>query len=215
MLIKKRNSIGQVLVVTALLSMTLVAPCIAKDMGQIGQVYKIAERDGIEELKDMASHVDIDAIGKQAGKEVQGTLNGSSGFSEVTRHRSTSSSTRTVDVSYTLEEDVPDPKNPDRIMYPKGFRFNPLPYIEGDIPVLFIDLSDKKQMAWLKKNPLLADDNLVILATGGGFEKTAKALGRPFYYATARLVERLQIRSVPSLAKRAGDYMEVTEYAVQ
>lgn len=184
----------------------------AGNLGQFGKVYAIAEKDGITEMQELASQVDVAALQKQALADYRRTMNGT-GFSEVHLKRAKADASRQVDMTYTLDIDIPDPKDLDRIMYPKGFRFNPLQYIDFTSQVLFIDMGDKKQVAWLKKSKLLDRDDLIIVLTGGGYEKTAKQLGRPFSYATTKLIDRFKINVVPSLAFRNGDNMEVREYA--
>lgn len=186
---------------------------------QVGKTYPIAERDAVIEFKEMATEKSskIKTEANLAGKKAEHDL--AQGGSEVSLPGASKTNKRLVDVSFTLDIDIPDPQNPKRVLYPKGFKFNPLQYVTYEAPtILFIDGSDKRQVVWAKTRSGLIRNNgserVILILTGGGAAAVSRKLGVNATYAQKTLVERLDVRVVPSIVRRAGNMMEVEEIAI-
>jgi conjugal transfer pilus assembly protein TraW len=202
---------------TALLISTLVltlAPLSqgwAKDLGTFGAVYPIAEPDSLAELKEKAAkvdwkrHLDREKLTRKVRNYKPSDLKR---LPATARDRAFLS-----DLSYTLDVDIPDGKR--GILYPKGYTFNPLDYIQMRRTIVVIDGKDRRQVEWFRKSPWFKDLNAMLLLTDGRYFPLGDRLRRPVFYANALIVERLGLRAVPSVARQKGRYMEVREYAVQ
>ena len=127
--------------------------------------------------------------------------------------RATRDRVRLVDISYTLDFDIPDGKG--NILYPKGFTFNPLDYIVYPRTIVVINGSDRKQVEWLKKSSYLKNLSTVLLITDGSYYDLATELGMAVYYANSLIVERFNLMSVPRIIVQKNNLLEVTEVNVE
>ncbi|RMG66749.1 MAG: hypothetical protein D6710_12230 [Nitrospirae bacterium] len=188
---------------------SLVLPAYARD---IGKTYPIAEKDALKEIMERVKEVDWEKFWKEK-REI------------IRRYRpddivelpvAEKTQTFTVDMSYTLDHDIPDGKGglpvQTGILYPKGYTFNPLDYVFYPLTLVVIDPTDKRQIQWFKK---IDRDNIKLLITNGDYIEVSKKLNRPVYYLTETISKRLKLRAVPSVVVQKGNVMEVTEYAVR
>lgn len=189
--------------------MLLCAPALssAKNLGIVGKTYPFAEHDALAEIEERARKVDWN-------KQLAGLKKRLVKFRPETPDlpRVVADRVRLVDPTYTLEVDVPDPRNPSQILYPKGFTFNPFQYMTMPGCVVFVDVGDKKQLAWLQKNKLVREGSTRVLLTGGDTGQMEEMFRRPFFYADDILVDRFGIMAVPSTACQKGASIEVHEF---
>ena len=179
-------------------------------IGSVGATYSFAEKDALSEIEARAKQIDWQAAFAHIKKQgMNFKPKDAKKLPKAERHL-----VRQVDMTYTLDVDIPDPKNPSRILYPRGFSFNPLQYATLPVQMVFIDTSDRRQMKWLKSSPLAADPLTVVALTGGDVEKTEKLIGRAVFFADSVLGDRFDIRVVPSIARQNGLIMEVEEIYV-
>jgi len=190
----------------------LLAPSLtfAKDLGTVGKTYAFAERDALAEVQERVKHVDwkkqmdgLRASGRKIVKE------------QLDIPRATADRVKVVDATYTLETDVPDPRNPSRVLYPRGFSLTPLQYMTLPGCVVFVDGDDRSQRDWLKSSGYGADSTAMIILTGGDLPREEKSFQRPLYFADSALIERFGIAAVPSVACQKGESFEVQEIKVR
>ena len=94
----------------------------AKELGNFGMTYRIAERDALTEIEERAKQVDWHKVlDKRKIENYQGPPD------RVRLPRAKRNRSFQVDMTYTTEIDVPDGKG--GILYPTGYTFNPLDYI--------------------------------------------------------------------------------------
>ena len=190
----------------ALGALFAVAAAEAKTVGVLGKVYPIAERDALEEIEERARQVDWPSI--LAGERPESFRPPNLvRLPRVNRGRSF-----LVDMTYTLDFDIPDGKG--GILYPKGYRFNPLDYIPFNQTLVIIDGDDSEQVEWLQGSPLAHRPDTLILLTGGNFAGVGEGLGRAVFYAMRPVIERFQLKGVPSVIRPKGRFMEVEEIEV-
>ena len=190
----------------ALGALFAVAAAEAKTIGVLGKVYPIAERDALEEIEERARQVDWPSL--LAGKRPENFRPPNLvRLPRVNRGRSF-----LVDMTYTLDFDIPDGKG--GILYPKGYRFNPLDYIPFNQTLVIIDGDDSEQVEWLQGSPLAHRPDTLILLTGGNFAGVGEGLGRAVFYAMRPVIERFQLKAVPSVIRPNGQFMEVEEIEV-
>lgn len=186
---------------------TFPALASARVMGTAGATYPIAEKDALTEIEEKARKVDWQ--GEFARAKSQADRFRPDDLKRLPR--AAKHAVRAVDMTYTLEDDIPDPRNPGRSLYPRGFRFNPLDYLSLPGVIVFLDASDRRQVDWLRASPFAADEMATIVLTGGDIGNVENIAKRPVFYADGKLIERLDIRAVPSVARQNGRMIEVEE----
>jgi conjugal transfer pilus assembly protein TraW len=183
-----------------------VLPAQAKVIATVGQVYPIAERDALTEIEERAKEVNWRSI---LAKEKPEDFRPSS---LVPLPRARHDRSFLVDMTYTLEFDVPDGRG--GILYPRGYRFNPLDYVPFNQTLVVLDGDDPEQLDWLKRSSLLSEPGSQILLTQGAFSRVGEQLGRAVFYADRRILERFKLTAVPSVISRKGRLMEVKEIEI-
>ena len=180
-------------------------------LGTFGRTYSIIEIDALEEIKQHASKIDWN---KHFNKEKAETAVKNYQPENMTAlPRATENRTFSVDMTYTLDFDIPDGKG--GILYPKGYTFNPLDYVQLPNILVIIDASDKKQVEWFESSQYINDYKTMCLITGGKFWALSQKLQKPVYYANKQIVERFKLKVVPSVVQQQGQYMEVKEFDVE
>jgi conjugal transfer pilus assembly protein TraW len=178
----------------------------ARDLGTIGATYPIAERDALSEIEERARQVDWGKALKKDKMESAVKNYKPKGIKDLPR-AAESGYTR-VDMTYSLEFDIPDGQG--NILYPKGFTFNPLDYITYPYTLIVINGTDRDQVKWFKKSKFAKDIHTKLIITDGSYFDLGRELGRPVYYAIGGLIDRFQLKYVPSIVSQAGRMMEVT-----
>lgn len=175
-----------------------------------GQTYPFAERDALTEVVERARQVDwrrLFAEAREKARHFRPKI--------PTVPRAATGRHRQVEISYVLDVDMPDPKDPTHIRYPKGFTFNPLQYFTMPACVVFVNAADRAQREWLTTFQKEQDPLTQILLTGGDLGNIEQALKRPVYYADALLLERFGIEAAPSVACQSGTLLDVEEIDVR
>ena len=197
----------------AILTANVVLPDLgqAKDLGTFGATYSISERDAVEEMQERARQVDWGKLfDKRANTE---KLKNYRPKDLLVLPRALQARARMVDISYTLDFDIPDEKG--NIIYPAGFTFNPLDYISYPRTIVVINGSDREQVDWFKKTPFFKDINAVLLISDGNYYDLSVELKRSVFYANALIIRKFQLAYVPSVIKQKGNLMEVKEIDVE
>ncbi|WP_020678142.1 hypothetical protein [Geopsychrobacter electrodiphilus] len=194
-------------VLIAVLILLTVQPGLARVLGTFGKTYPVKERDALAEIQERAAQVNwkskLDKIRPEGFRPT-----GLPVLPRAVEDRSF-----LVDMTYTLEFDIPDGKG--GILYPKGYRFNPLEYLPFGQTLVVFDGDDPLQIVWLKTSGVLTKPNTMLLLSGGSFVDVGKGLKRPVYYATPQIVERFHLRAAPSVIRRRDKLMEVQEIRVE
>lgn len=178
------------------------------DLGTVGRVYPIAEKDCLNEIREKAKKLDWEKIRDESIEMAKNYKP----ENLVKLPKATQDRTFLVDMSYTLGNDIPDKDG--KIIYPKGYRFNPLEYIDYPIKLVVIDGSDSDQVAWFRNSPYAKDYHVRLLITDGYHIELREKLNRPIYYAHRLIVERLQLDRLPCIVIQKGVHMEVKEIAI-
>jgi len=203
----KKNLMAVTFLIGTLLAVSNVFGKI-KDLGTIGSVYAIAEKDCLNEIREKAKKLDWEKIREESIEKAKNYKP----ENLVKLPNATQDRTFLVDMSYTLENDIPDRDG--KIIYPKGYRFNPLEYIDYPIQLVVIDGSDSDQVAWFQNSPYAKDYRVRLLITDGYHFELRNKLKRPVYYAHRLIVERLQLDKLPCIVIQKGVHMEVKEIAI-
>ena len=197
------------LILTALFVVLVGGPASGaiKNLGVVGETYPIVEPDVVAELKEQAAtknHFRDDELLERMKTYQPDDLHH---LPRVTRDR-----TFLVDMTYTLDRDLLDGDG--RIIYPRGFTFNPLDYVSFSGGMLVIDGSDPAQIKWFKKTPYASNHQVRLLLSDGYANELINQLKRSVFYLTDEIAERLQLAAVPSLVIQSNDKLEVREIKV-
>ncbi len=117
------------------------------------------------------------------------------------------------DMEYVLKEDIKDSYG--KVLYQKGFKFNPLHYIAMSDRYVFIDYTDKKQREWLKKEKYNSDITTRIIITNGKVFDAIKEFKREVFYASDILIDKFKLEAVPSVVEQEQDRVKVTQIKLE
>ncbi len=183
----------------------------AKDLGRTGVTYDIVEPDALAEIEEAARQADWEKAFDR-GKAKKALKNFKpQGIKRIPRAKK--DQVRLVDMTYTLDRDIPDGKG--GVLYPRGFAFNPLDYVSYPGVVVIIDGADREQVAWFKSSVWAKDHRVTLMLSSGSYYDAMQDLGRPVFYALPNVAQRLKIEAVPSVVVQKNRMMEVTEVYVK
>lgn len=183
----------------------------AKDLGTAGAVYPVAERDALEEILERARQVDWKRHFNAREGERKIRAWKPEGLPSLPRAERDRVLYR--DLSWVLDFDVPDGRG--GVLYPRGYRFNPLAHVTLPTVLVVIDGGDAAQTAWFLRSPWAKDARVMLILTDagpGGWPEAMKRLGRPVHFAVRGVAERLALEAVPSVALQEGPVMKVMEF---
>ena len=119
-----------------------------------------------------------------------------------------------VDMTGSIKEDIVGRDGV--VIYPKGYKYNPMEYVFMRRILVFINGKDEKQIQWYKLSPYPADMRTMLLITDGSYLSVRKKLGTPsVYYANREIIDRMGIKALPSVAVQKGTELEVRQYALE
>ena len=113
------------------------------------------------------------------------------------------------DMTYTNPNDIYDNKG--NIIYPKGFKFNPLDYQTIHYQMIVINGNSKEEIEWLIKNNYLDNIKYMILLSDGNYKEVGEKLNQPVFYAMPKITEKFNLQHTPSIITQIGNKMEVKE----
>jgi conjugal transfer pilus assembly protein TraW len=164
----------------------------------LGATYAITEPDALAEIETAS-----------AGKSVSLADFGDSGAWSATRSAllpvAERDSIRDVIPFFTLPFDIPDKDG--KVLYPKGFTFNPLEHLTLPNALLIVR---PEQLDWAIAVAAPAD---MILLAGGNALTESEGRRTPVYLLEPKLAERLKIAAAPSRVWQKGHVLKVQEIA--
>lgn len=182
----------------------------AKTLGQAGTTYQIVERDAIEEFQEAASKVDWQKIFSDGFERAKSSFGAAP--QSVWLPRAEENKTRMLTPAYTLPFDVPNPANVNEVLYPAGYTYNPLAFVSMKEDLVFVDITDKRQAAWVvAEYGKKGKQSAIVMLTGGDMETAIRLLDRPVYVATPEMVDSFQLTRVPTVMTQSGTQYVVNE----
>ena len=178
-----------------------------KDLGTAGTVYSIIEPDLLAELRQYAlTHTPSPEKQQQERAHYQPK--------DLRRlPKATADRSFEVDMTYTLTHEVTDGSG--HVLYPRGFKVNPLQYVNFTGGLVVIDGSDPRQVEWFEKSPYYPNKLAILLISGGYAFELTSTLKRPVYYLTGEIADRFRLAAVPSIVVRKGNGMSVREVKIE
>jgi len=117
-----------------------------------------------------------------------------------------------VDMTYTLDRNLTSGDG--KILYPKGYQFNPLDYMNFTIGLVVIDGADLDQVNWFKQSPYASNHKMKLLLSGGYAQSLIQELDRAVFYLDKEVAGRFQLAAVPCVVVQQDKHIQVTEFIV-
>jgi conjugal transfer pilus assembly protein TraW len=195
---------------TIILAISLHVESFAKDLGKYGTTYPIIEEDAIAQMKKAIATYDWEKFKKKQREKIKN-------FKPkdlVDLPTVQEDKVFTVDMTGSIKEDIIGRDGV--VIYPKGYRYNPMEYVFMRRILVFINGKDEKQIQWYKKSPYPGDMRTMLLITDGSYLDVRKKLNTlSVYYANKEIIDRMGIKAVPSVAVQKGTELEVRQYALK
>ncbi len=196
---------------TAAIAAVGVAPIAsAKDYGQQGAVFRIAEPDLLrtieQKLRTLEASGGIERMNAELARKTEAGVRRPrpvAGISLAVRERSW-----IFDPSMRVEQDILDNKG--NVIARAGERVNPLDTVSVRQKLVFIDGDDKDQVNWALRR--FDDASAKLIMVKGAPLDAMTVHQRRFYFDQGGfLVGRFGIRSVPAVVEQNGKAMRVSE----
>lgn len=181
----------------------LYGACAWADQGtELGRTYPIAEPDVLQEMKQRAAGIDWRA--KLRAIDVRKRARGGS----IRLPKAQSEAEYPLDLTYTLPFDIPDGKG--GVLYPKGYRFNPVKYVHLPYKLGIIGPTPE-ELAWARRQ----EGTIVWMTAGGDPYALGEKLGTSVYLFTPQMAERFQVRATPTLVSQVGDTLVAHQFVAE
>jgi conjugal transfer pilus assembly protein TraW len=190
----------------ALMTGLMTQPPVMAATSTIGRTWPIAEPDALSEIESRAAHVPDMKAAFGPRERWSAMKPAALGIARVDRRR-------TVVPFYTLDQDIRLPGG--KLLYAKGYSFNPLAYVALPQRLIVVQPSD---LAWALRTARPAD---FILLAAGGFSQVgdthADAItlgerhGRALFLLEERVKARLGLTVAPVIVAQAGQKLVLTE----
>jgi conjugal transfer pilus assembly protein TraW len=191
-------------VAALLIASLFVAGAAHGETSTIGRTFPIVEPDALAEIEAKAAALPKD-LGPKFGPRSRWSAMKSASLAPATATRR-----RSVVPFYTLDMDVTLPDG--RVLYPKGFTFNPLTYVSLPQRLVIVHAAE---LDWALKTATPTD--WILLAAGSGPAAAdpialGEKVGRPLFILEERVKERLGLTVAPVIVAQAGQHLILTEY---
>ncbi len=173
-----------------------------------GTVYPVVEPDVRIEMHEKAVQ-----RWKQKKKQYQENLHTYQPDNLQRLPRALRNRSFTVDMTYTLDRDLTGKDK--KVLYPKGYKFNPLDYMHFTLGLVVIDGSDPAQVKWFKDSPYSSIHKMKLLLSGGYAQSLTPELNRAVFYLDKEIASRFQLVAVPCVAVQQDKHIQVTEFLIQ
>ena len=184
----------------------------ADDLGVVGPIYKITERDALElitsKLKQMEQSGELARYQEDYKNKV---INSIEHPRTLAGFKSTeTASTHYYDPSMVTGKDIVDAAG--KVIYARGTRVNPLDYVGWNTYLLFVDGRDEKQLAFSKKVVASSDRPVkVVLVAGEPMALMRKWKSTVYYDQGGKLTRRFAITQVPAIVRQEGKRLRIDE----
>ncbi|MCP3732188.1 conjugal transfer protein TraW [Sphingomonas sp. MG17] len=164
----------------------------------IGRTWPIAEPDAMAEIAARVAKQPRDM------RAQFGPRNNWSALRAAALDPAPADRVRTVVPFYTLDFDV---KLPDgRMLYPKGYSFNPLTYVK--LPQRLV-IAHPRDLAWALEAARPSD---FVIVTAGDAIELGERTGRAIYLLEERMKDRLGLTVAPVIVAQSGHKLVLTEF---
>lgn len=188
-------------------------PLLARDYGQAGAMFTIAEPDLLEVIRRRLVTLETSGATARLNAELKQRT-----IARVNRPvpvaglaRATTARIWRFDPTVTLERAIADDKG--RTIWAAGTRVNPLDSVPLRNALLFIDGDDPAQLAWALAR-MRGAPTKPILVKGAPLELMRTRKVRFYFDQGGTLVRHFSIRALPALVEQQGRALRVSEIAL-
>ncbi|NDJ27704.1 chromosome segregation protein ParM [Campylobacter sp. MIT 12-8780] len=112
-------------------------------------------------------------------------------------------------LTYTLNEDIRGADG--KIIYKKGYSFNPADYVKINYAMIVIDGTNKAEVEWFKTSGYANSIAYRLLLSNGSYYDLNQELKQAIFYLVPQIRDRFNIQKTPSIIKQVGNVIEVRE----
>lgn len=184
----------------------------AVDLGTIGNVYDVKEKDFLKEVEERASTVDWGSMIDAAGKKIKANA----GKVDMSFPKAADNATYYIDLTTKLDYPVyvRDKAGKPQVLYPKGYKFNVLDYVKLKQRYVIFDAERPEEVAWYKS--IFADDpNTMPIISRGSALDFAKEVKREIYILDSRLADRFKLKFTPTVIYQLGNKLRADEFRLE
>ena len=183
-------------------------PVAARDLGVLGETWRIAEADLLERIEEQLAELERSGERARLDEEAKARARERLEAPEPVPGIQPARAPRTwlFDPAITVEENIPGPDG--TVIAAAGTRIEPLAHRPLLTELLFIDGTRDVEVDWALTR--VAPTTIVLLA-GRPFD-LARSHGRAFYFdQTGALTERFGLKSTPTRIRQEGLKLRITE----
>jgi conjugal transfer pilus assembly protein TraW len=197
-------------VLIGLCAATAAVPAVARDYGQAGNVWPVAEPDLLAVIKARLDRLqatgEIDRLNETLKRHTIARVNRPvpvAGLVAATSPRSW-----TIDPTISVSADIADAKG--HVIWPQGTRINPLDTVALRQPLVFLDGDNAAQLVWA--TAAYKPEAAKLILTNGAPLELMKARQRRFYFDQGgKLVAHFGVRALPAIVDQQGRSLRVRE----
>lgn len=194
----------------------ILSPIYAKDLGQIGHGYPIAETDFIEMAQTLIQNKMNRGEWRlgEAG-DLRAIKNSADRPAAVPDLKPTQKPRQWLfDPSFVAPQNVTDAQG--KLLFTAGSRVNPLTQWHWTKTLIFFDGDDPNQVEWLEKyNQKIKAQSLLILVQGSIHQTSLHFPHQKIYFDQGgKLVRRLGITQIPATVSSTSTALQITEVKI-
>lgn len=189
-----------------ILASVVIAASAHGQTATIGRTWSIAEPDALAEIEARAARQPANIVGRFGPRESWSAMQSAAlGTARTDRHRK-------VVPFHTLDFEIR--LSDDKLLYPKGYTFNPLAYVSLPQRLVVVHPRD---LGWALARARPID--WILLAGGEKAASDPVALGeqagRPLFILEERIKDRLGLTVAPVIIEQVGQKLELSEFAIE
>ncbi len=182
----------------------------------LGDTFDFAENDALEDIKNHILN-NKDKINKKLETYRKSTKEKVKNFKPkdlipLTPANKDYEFWPTTPTRYTQQTDIKD--NDGKIIYPKGFTFNPLDFVNMPYEIVVIDATLPNQIKWLEEQNYINNIKYKILISDGNYMETQAKIKQPVQYLLGAITERFELKHTPCLISQFGNKIRVKEFCL-
>lgn len=180
-----------------------------------GATWTFAEKDAREEIQERMAHVDLNQIEQEQHAQFQEQLKNLPGADLLPAAREDKE--YTLIPWYELDRDIYNPKTGD-LMYPAGYRFNPLEYVPENVPVQMVLINGTRpaEVEWVKKakETGTVKPETMVRVLGGNYMELTNTLQEAVFIGTD-VAEKGWCHATPCIIEKDGSQFRIKEIRVE
>ena len=182
----------------------------ARDFGQLGQTFPIAEADLLTtieaRLQRAQANGEMDRVNATFAKRVEAKVRRPAPVAGITAAEEPR--TWDYDPTITLEREIRDHKG--QLIAAAGQRINPLDFVSMRQSLVFVDGDDAAQVDWATQR-FTELNAKIIFVNGSPIESMTSRKRRFFFDQEGRITGKFGIRHTPAVVVQTGRLLHVSE----